>query len=262
MLVLAEPRHQGANKPEHGENELIHFIWLTQPGSRPFSFINALAIRAAATRHYADDIIMWCNEVPRNNPNWHMVQDLFEVRPIEMPSEIDGIPLEHIQYKADVLRLQILQKHGGIYLDTDTLLLKRLHPLVGPEMVLARETSDSLGMSPIIAKPNADFINVWLQRIPAALEVGTWAYHSVNLPVEISKYHFCDIRPQAEFFPFDLRHNYLFDDGRADEHTKRLGDPYALHVYETYWAGYIDGVDESYMRTRDTLFARLFRDLV
>ena len=259
--MLAEPRHQGANKPKHGENELIHFIWLTQPGSRPFSFINSLAVLAAASNHL-DPIIMWCNEVPRNNPNWYMVKDLFEVRPIEMPTEIGGVPLDHIQYKADVLRLQILQKHGGIYLDTDTLLLKGLHPLMGPEMVLARESPDSLAMSPIIANPGADFINVWLDRIPKALEVGTWAYHAVNLPVEISKYHFCDIRPQAEFFPFDLRHNYLFDEGMADKHIERLGDPYALHVYETYWAGYLEGVNESYMRTRDTLFARLFKDLV
>jgi hypothetical protein len=261
MLVLGEPGHQSPNKPKHGETALIHFIWLTQPGSRPFSFINSLAVLAAASNHL-DPIIMWCNEVPRNNPNWYMVKDLFEVRPVEMPEEIGGVPLTQIQYKADVLRLQILQKLGGIYLDTDTLLLKGLHPLMGPEMVLARESSDSLAMSPIICKPEAEFIKVWLDRIPRALEVGTWAYHAVNLPVEISKEIPCDIRPQAEFFPFDLRHNYLFDDGRADEHMQRMGDPYALHVYETYWAGYIDGVDESYMRTRDTLFARLFKDLV
>jgi len=241
---------------------LIHFIWLTQIGSRPFSYINALAVKAAARHHSKEQIIMWCNEVPKNNPNWYMVKNLFEVRPVELPKEIGGIPLEHVQYKADVLRLQILQKHGGIYLDTDSLLLKPLTALVGPEMVLARESPDSLAMSPIICKPNADFINVWLQRIPAALEIGTWAYHAVNLPVDIAKYHACDIRPQEEFFPFDLRHNYLFDHGRADEHQKRLGDPYALHVYETYWAGYLGEVDEGYMRTRDTLFARLFRDLV
>ena len=259
--MLAEPRHQSPNQPEHGETPLIHFIWLTQVGSRPFSFINALAVLAAASNHL-DPIIMWCNEVPKNNPNFDRVRYLFEIRPIEAPEEIGGVPLTQIQYKADVLRLQILQKLGGIYLDTDTLLLKGLHPLMGPEMVLARESSDSLAMSPIICKPGADFINVWLDRIPKALEVGTWAYHAVNLPVEISQYHACDIRPQHEFFPFDLRHNYLFDEGLADEHTKRMGDPYALHVYETYWAGYLEGVNESYMRTRDTLFARLFKDLV
>lgn len=216
----------------------------------------------AAASNHLDPIIMWCNEVPKNNPNFDRVRYLFEIRPIEAPKEIDGVPLEHIQYKADVLRLRILKELGGIYLDTDTLLLRGLHPFMDKEMVLARETPDSLAMSPIICKPNADFINVWLDRIPKALEVGTWAYHAVNLPVEISKYHHCDIRPQVEFFPFDLRHNYLFDEGLADEHMKRMGDPYALHVYETYWAGYLNGVDETYMRTRDTLFARLFRDLV
>ena len=258
---MAKPRNQSTVKPEHGEAPLIHFIWLTQRGSRPFSFINSLAVLAAVSNHL-DPVIMWCNEVPQNNPNWDRVKDLFEVRPVEMPTEIGGIPLEHVQYKADILRLQILQKLGGIYLDTDTLLLKGLHPLVGPEMVLARESPDSLAMSPIICKPGAEFVAKWLERIPAALEVGTWAYHAVNLPVEISAEIPCDIRPQHEFFPFDLRHNYLFDDGRADEHMERLGDPYALHVYETYWAGYLGEVDESYMKTRDTLFARLFRGLV
>lgn len=178
-----------------------------------------------------------------------------------MPTEIGGVELEHIQYKADVLRLQILKKHGGIYLDTDSLLLKPLTPLMKQPFVLARESGDSIAMAPIISEPNAPFIDVWLQRMPEAIKNGTWSSHAVNLPVEIYKHHYhdCDLRPQKEFFPFDLLHNYLFDDGRADEHAERMGDPYAVHVYETYWRGYLDGVDATYMKTRDTLFARLFR---
>lgn len=241
---------------------MIHFIWLTQIGSRPFSFINALAVLAAARHHPKDKILMWCNEEPKSNPNWWRVKDLFEIRHIDPPSEIEGVKLEHVQYKADVLRLQILQKLGGMYLDTDSLLLKPLTALAGPSIVLAQESPDSIAMSPIIAPPGDPFVAEWLKRIPTALSKEIWAHHAVNLPVEISKILPCDIRPQAEFFPFDLRHNYLFDYGRADEHAERLGDPYALHVYETYWRGYIDEVDEGYMRTQDTLFARLFRDLV
>ena len=241
---------------------MIHFIWLTQIGARPFSFINALAVLAAARHHPKDKILMWCNEEPKSNLNWMRVKHLFEVRPVDPPTEIEGVKLEHVQYKADVLRLQILQKLGGIYLDTDSLLLKPLTPLVGPEIVLARESENSIAMSPIIAKPGGAFIDEWLRRIPQALSKEIWANHAVNLPVDISKHHHCDIRPQAEFFPFDLRHNYLFDHGRADEHAERLGDPYALHVYETYWAGYLGEVDDWYMQNRDTLFARLFRGLV
>ena len=240
---------------------MIHFIWLTQPTSRPFSFINMLAVRAAA-KHHGDEIWMWCNEEPKNNPNWLGMRHLVTLKKVEPPTEIGGVELGPIQYKADVLRLQILQEHGGIYLDTDSLCLRSLEPLVGPEFVLARESNDSYAMSPIIAQPNADFIKVWLERMPEAIKMGTWASHAVNLPVEIAKYHKCDVRPLEEFFPFDLRHNYLFDDGLADEHAKRMGNPYALHVYETYWAGYLEGINETYMRHRDTLFARLFSDLL
>ena len=259
---MAKSRNKSADQPEHAPPQMIHFIWLTQIGGRPFSFINALAVLAAARHHPKDKILMWCNEEPRTNPNWMRVKHLFEVRPVDPPTELEGVPLEFVQYKADVLRLQILQKLGGIYLDTDSLLLKPLTPLVGPEMVLARESENSIAMSPIIAKPGAEFVNIWLQRMPVALKSGIWSHHAVNLPVDISKHHPCDIRPQAEFFPFDLRHNYLFDHGRADEHEQRLGDPYALHVYETYWAGYLGEVDDWYMHNRDTLFARLFRDLL
>jgi hypothetical protein len=240
---------------------MIHFIWLTNPTSRPFSFINMLAVKAAK-KHYNGEIWMWCNDEPKNNPNWLEIKHLVQMKKPVVPEEIDGLHIGPIQYKADVLRLQILIEHGGIYLDTDSLLLKPLDPLLGKPFVIARESHDSLAMSPLICEPNAEFARVWLQRIPERINTGIWADHAVRLPVEIAKYHPCEIRPQEEFFPFDLRHNYLFDDGRADEHTKRMGDPYALHVYETYWHGYLEGVNAHYMKTRDTLFARLFKELV
>jgi hypothetical protein len=252
VLVLAEPANQSPIKSEHGAH-MIHFIWLTQPGSRAFSFINMLAVRAAH-KFYPDEIVMWTNDAPKNNPNWEWYR--FQTRHVDLPD--NDWP---VQYKADLLRLQIMHEHGGIYLDTDSLLLRPLDPLLGPDCVLARESSDSYAMSPIIAKPGAEFIKIWLDRLPGAIGP-VWASHAVNLPVELHKYHKCDVRPQEEFFPFDLRHNYLFDDGRADEHAKRMGNPYALHVYETYWAGYLEGVNETYMKTRDTLFARLFKHLV
>jgi hypothetical protein len=69
----------------------------------------------------------------------------------------------------------------------------------------------------------------------------------------------CDVRPREEFFPFDLRRNYLFDDGRADEWIEQASNAYVLHVYETYWKDYLADVRPGYMRQRDTVFSRLFR---
>jgi hypothetical protein len=83
-----------------------------------------------------------------------------------------------------------------------------------------------------------------------------WAGHAVNLPFDLNKQHpgLCDIRPQHEFFPFDLSRNWLFED------TPLPDDVYALHVYETYWAALLKDINEAWVRrNRDTLFSKLFR---
>jgi len=239
----------------------IHFIWLTEPTSRPFNYINSIAIKAAADVQKPDRIYMHCNKEPTNNPYWNEIRSMFSMRWVEAPDSHDGVPLEYIQYKADVLRLQILRDHGGIYLDTDSLMLKPLTPFMDKPFTLAEESPDSYAMAPIIAEPGARFIDIWLQRMANTMRAGGWAKHAVQLPREIHKMHpaLCDVRPREEFFPFDLRRNYLFDDGRADEWIEQASNAYVLHVYETYWKDYLADVRPGYMRQRDTVFSRLFR---
>jgi hypothetical protein len=69
---------------------LIHFIWLTQPGSRAFSFITPWRCWRLPPITSTPSSC-GANEVPKNNFNWLMVKDLFEVRPIEAPTEIGGV---------------------------------------------------------------------------------------------------------------------------------------------------------------------------
>ena len=74
-------------------------------------------------------------------------------------------PLRTAAHRADVLRLQLLIEHGGVYLDLDFLVLKPLSPLLhGPkDFVIGREgaTSDGgfhgLCNAVLLAKPNASF---------------------------------------------------------------------------------------------------------
>ena len=234
----------------------IHFIWLTKPHSRPFNLINMIAVMAAADVQKPDRLFMHCNQKPENNRHWDQAAEHFEIRWCEPPTEIEGIPLGPIQYQSDVLRLQIVQEEGGIYLDTDSLLLRPLAPFMGRPMTLAQESPNSIAMTPIIAHPDAAFIDLWMKGIPSALMKGVWAAHAVNLPFELNEKHpsLCDIRPQHEFFPFDLSRNWLF------QNTPLPEDVYALHVYETYWAQEIQKVDEAYVRSNpDMLFSQLFR---
>jgi len=54
------------------------------------------------------------------------------VTPIEVsvPRKIYGNKLYHYAHKADVLRILILLKFGGIYLDIDTVWIKPFKPLL------------------------------------------------------------------------------------------------------------------------------------
>jgi len=248
------------NRPKKGSlfmlpNE-IHFIWLTKEGSRPFNMINMLAVMAAADVQKPDRLFMHCNKRPDNNRHWDRAAEHFEIKWCEPPTEIGGASLDFVQYQSDVLRLQIVQEEGGIYLDTDSLLLRPLGPFMGRPMTLAQESPNSIAMTPIISHPDAAFIDLWLKGIPEALKKGVWAGHAVNLPFELNQIHpgLCDIRPQHEFFPFDLSRNWLF------ENTPLPDDVYAVHVYETYWAPQLAGLNEAWMkRNLDSLFSRLFR---
>jgi hypothetical protein len=241
---------------------MIHFIWLTEAGKgRPFSFINMLAVKAAA-QFYSGKIWMWCNEEPKNNSNWMSIRHLVKIVKVNPPEHIDDVPLNYIQYKSDILRLQIIFEHGGIYLDTDHLLLKPLDSLIGKQLVLARESSGSYAMSPIIAEPGSEFIKAWLKEIPEEIKKGIWASHAVVLPVKIAEKYECDVRPREEFFPFDLKDYYLFDESKVNEYEKHMKGVYGVHIYETFWQGYLEHINEIYVKNSDTLFAKLFRHLV
>jgi hypothetical protein len=118
-------------------------------------------------------------------------------------------------------------------------------------------------MTPIFAVPGAPFIDYWLEGIPKAMESGVWASHAVNLPHELQRKmpQLCEVRPQEEFFPFDLKRNYLFEAGDdiVKENWNRMGSAYALHVYETYWANDVAKVDREYVVwNRNCLFGILF----
>jgi hypothetical protein len=238
---------------------IIHFIWLTGPDSRPFNLINMVAVKAASDIQRPDRIIMHTNEAPVGNPYWDEAAQFFEVQPVKTTHP----DLPFVQYRSDVLRLEILREHGGIYLDTDSLLISSLMPFMDMPFSLARESSDSLAMTPIFAAPGAPFIDHWLEGIPKAMASGVWAKHSVNLPHELQEEFpfLCKVWPQKDFFPFDLKRNYLFEigDDLVKENWKRMGSAYALHVYETYWAADVAKIDREYVVwNRNCLFGILF----
>jgi mannosyltransferase OCH1-like enzyme len=55
---------------------------------------------------------------------------------VTAPKEIFGKRLRSFAHQADVLRLEILMREGGVYLDLDTITLRSFEPLMGDRLVM------------------------------------------------------------------------------------------------------------------------------
>lgn len=250
----------------HTVPNIIHFIWLTGPKSREFSYINYMAVHAAALRQNPERIIMWTNNPPEGNRWWDKAAFYCEIRSVNAPDFIFGTPINHVQYQSDVLRLEILIAHGGIFMDSDMLLLRSVDVLMDEPLTLFEESPSSIANGLIFAAPNSAFLRYWYDALPIAMRSPIWAYHAVVLPIELShKYpDLVRVMNQTHFFPLDLKRNYLLEEDpiQIEESLRRIGNAYGIHVYETYWRDYIKGVDEDFLIGRDTLMSRLFGYLV
>ena len=243
---------------------IVHFIWLTGPHARPFSYINYLAVKAVAKIHKPDSILMHCNLAPVGNRHWDRAKQYFTLVPCAAPAMLGGTPIRHVQYQSDVLRMGILIRQGGVYIDTDMILLRPLHDLMNVPLTLAEESPTSIANGVILAAPKSQFLQIWLDKMPQALQSPTWAYHAVVLPVQLFHDfpHLVTVRGPSYFFPLDLKRNYLCetDPSQIEESVSRIGPAHGIHVYESYWKGYLDEIKPENMGG-PSLFAKLFGHL-
>jgi hypothetical protein len=252
---------------------VVHFIYFNGPNSRDFSYLNYLAVRAAHDIQQPDTIYMHYNTEPVGNPNWDRMKSYVTLAQITPPERLMGVKLGYVQYQADVVRLQKLLEHGGIYLDTDILMLKPLTPFMDRHCVMGAEgyvdhaadqhTSDvdkvgSISNAVIMAEPQCPFIRSWLDATPKALLSKIWAYHAVMLPLELYKLDQgrFDLQKVESFVPFDFRNAYIFENDHSN--LSRLTDSYTIHMWETIWRDKLSLLNDDYMASEQNLFTHLF----
>jgi tetratricopeptide (TPR) repeat protein len=246
-------------KGEQSAPNVVHFIYFGGEGSRPYSYTNYLAVRAAYEVQKPDDIIMWCDEEPVDNPNWEAIRPYVIVRHVKAPKTISGMELKYQHYQSDVFRLRTLFEHGGIYLDNDLVLTKSLKPLMGDKIVMGYDapgTVDSIANAVIIAPPKHKFIDIWLNRMADRINE-KWADHSVVLAADLAKEfpHMIQVEPFSSFIPFHWDNRAIFDE---DGVGVDLSSAYGVHLWETFWGETLARLDDDFLAYSGSQFAKLF----
>lgn len=190
--------------------KIIHYIYV---GGRPFSFVHFLAVYTAWKVNQPRRIYLHCTEEPAGRW-WDAARPLLTVNRVAPVHEVFGRPVRYPAHMADVIRLDVLQRFGGIYLDLDVVCLRPFDPLLKHEFVMGIEPGTGLCNAVILARRDAEFLGQWRERY-RSFDGSLWNHHSVVVPWQMARatperIHVAD--KYAFFYPThnDPVHRYLW----------------------------------------------------
>ena len=131
--------------------------------------------------------LYYCKE-PIDNIYWNYIKEFCTLVYTEPPTEIFNNKLTRYAHKADIIRLQKLLEHGGIYLDIDVLTNKSFDDLLNTDkscvMGLQATNTQFQGLcnAVIFSKPKSKFLQIWYDEYKN-FDNSQWDYHSVHLPL-------------------------------------------------------------------------------
>ena len=146
----------------------MHFIFGLKNdfGGIPFGFCHWAAVRSASKLNPAYEIHLWYEFEPENH-YFEDIKKIVTLHQVKAPTEIYGNPIPHHAHRADVMRLQILLEHGGVYLDLDTLTVQPYDFFLKDKVAMAivKNNGNIYGLcnAVVIAQPGAVFLAKWLE---------------------------------------------------------------------------------------------------
>jgi Glycosyltransferase sugar-binding region containing DXD motif len=252
--------------------KILHYTFgmASDFGGKPWSLVHYACLKSAVERITPDQVFLYYEFEP-SGPWWELSRELITPVRIEAPREIFGRPLAHVAHRSDVVRLQKLIEHGGIYLDADVLVQRGFDDLLNHQTVLGQEGIDAqmgLANAVILAEPHSQFLLRWLEeyrsfRWDVAVRE-TWNEHSVKLPARLAHAHPSEITvlPHTAFYwPLWIKEHldWIF----ASNKPICLGQAYANHLWENLaWERYLEDLTPRRVRSVDTNFNLWARPLI
>jgi len=230
--------------PMYGKNsasipKIIHLLYF---GETPFFNFQYKCVKSMIEHMPNYQIIIYNNKQPVNNKYWDalMKERNITIKNIVVPEFYDGFELKHFQYKADVVRLELLYEYGGVYLDLDMFIVKNFEKVInsGKDLYLSKEgKKEGLINAFIACKPKNEFLKIWLDNFKSGLRMNNWAYHirdTNRLLLERNKHYLLkyniQILEHENFMPFLWNERDKFvniANHKFEDHN------YGVHLYET-----------------------------
>ncbi|KAK9820446.1 hypothetical protein WJX72_010448 [[Myrmecia] bisecta] len=266
--------------------KIVHYVFGMRPdfGGKPFNFVHYLGVLSVHKRIRPKAIYLHFLYEPKGLW-WEKAKALVTLVKARNVTAMYGHTISNPAHQADIIRLELLQRWGGIYLDLDVLVFQPFDSLLHNTFVIGYEGGPEYGMgnSVMLSKPQSKFATHWLATYAAFSDQADWAEHSIFMPrrlaIEMPK-EVCVMPPHAFLFPLWSDHGREvmyseLDTSEAENVTVTLRGAdgkqyralypgqYAFHIAETAAWAQLKHYNFNYIKRNPTSrMALLMRDLV
>lgn len=210
--------------------------------NKPFEYFHYLNILSAKkiNFHYSINLCYYHrpNSIWFDKLEYDSICNLIKLDSLNV--EVDGKKLAYTEHLSDILRLKLVNKYGGIYLDIDTICIKPFNSLLNRQFVMGVEGANigegdsnvlvGLCNAVLISEVNSKFTNIWIEDYKNNYQVD-WNYNSIKRPLQLS-YEYPElihVEPQSSFFKYSWeKHgkNAMFNS------NSDISDCFSLHLWE------------------------------
>lgn len=172
---------------------ILHVVFGLEESSH-FGLIQYLSL-ASALNVLAPERLIMHHRKPPSGMYWDLLEHHVEMRQARDVTSIFNKTVRHYAHKADVIRLEALIEHGGIYLDLDVVVLRPFSALLMYDFVMGQEGEEGgfgLCNAVILANKHSIFLRRWYDSY-RTFNDSIWNYHSVQLPHALSRAHSSEI---------------------------------------------------------------------
>lgn len=219
--------------------KIVHLIYLNQ---RPLRSYNYRCIKSII-EFLPDYTIIIHNDIEPECDEWLSIKKFCIIKKVDRIKNFNGIPIDHIQYEADIIRLQVLYEYGGIYMDTDVLLFKDISTVFTQGLYYCQESEGVLTNCVLASNPKNDFLKILLNSFNTGLRMECWAWHIRDMPkllLALRPYYYTKynitILDSSSFCSIHWTQGDLLNDPTF----KITEEMYGLHLCETILGNKLD----------------------
>jgi len=162
---------------------LMHYVHFDK---KTLNFVSLICMLSAFYNHKPTKIYLHTNIQPEGHyfdVFQKVVGNRLEINEIVKPTHVFGQRLSSVQHSADVARIKLLMKYGGIFLDEDVFVVQNMNRFRHFECALGWPEDQNIGTQVLVAHKDARFLAKWLAQYQNYRPT-MWYYNAGEAPTK------------------------------------------------------------------------------